>query len=259
MKDVVCEASNVRPVIDEIYVPWYANIDVDSDWDPYASGLGSFTLPLICMIDPTTTNAWLWMMTGPYPAATFEGYLRLAARLYLPQPNNLTPQQVIHDSQYQVRGSIWTNAQPTNVFYRLNPGTSTANPFVSATGTTGWSAPLSGYVVAGVSNQYTFEVYAGFANGSHSPTNRLIFSYDPALLPLEPRICSIRVADGVLHLTLTNLTAGVTNRVERCLDLAQTNGWSMMTNFVSPASTSEISEGANPSWGRAFYRVFSTP
>ena len=54
-----------------------------------------------------------------------------SSSLYPPQPNNLTPQQVIHDSQYQVTGRIWTNAQPTNVFYRLNLGTSTANPLLA--------------------------------------------------------------------------------------------------------------------------------
>lgn len=259
MKEVVCEASNVKPIIDEVYVPWYADMDSSTDWQPYASDLGNCSLPIVCMIDPETTNEWLLRITGPYPAGTFEGYLKLAARLYPPKPNNLTSQQVVHDSQYQVTGRIWTNAQPTNVFYRVNLGTSTANPFVSATGATNWIAPLGSYVVAGVSNQYTFDVYAAFANGSHSPTNRLLFSYDPTPGLLGPRFCSIQVANGVVHLTLADLTVGATNQVERCLALEQTNSWSLVTNFVSTASTSEISDGANPSCGRAFYRVFNVP
>jgi len=259
MKEVVCETSNVKPMIDEVYVPWYVDMDLSAEWEPYASGLGGCTLPIICMIDPETTNAWLLRITGAYPAGTFESYLKLAARLYPPKPNNLTTQQLVHDSQYQVTGRIWTNAQPTSVFYRVNLGTSTTNPFVSAAGATNWIAPLGTSVVAGVSNQYTFDVYAMFANGSQSPTNRLLFSYDPTPGLPQPRFCSIRVADGIVRLTLADLTVGATNQVERCLALERTNSWSLVTNFVSTASTSEISEGASPSRDRAFYRVFNVP
>jgi hypothetical protein len=258
MENTVCEAANVRSVIDEIFVPWNANMDLYTDYVPYASGLGSYTLPLVCMIDPKTTNAWLLRLTGPYAAGTFEGYLRLAARLAPPQASNLVSQQVIDDSHYQVRGHIWTNTQPTGVFYRVNLSTNMVNAFTSATGTTDWTAPLAPHVVAGVSNQYTFDVYARFANGSTSGTNSVVFGYRPATAP-NPRFCIIAVSDGVVHLTLTNLTAEVTNRVERCLDPGQTSCWITVTNFVSTGSRFEIAERVSPSWGGAFYRVSRPP
>jgi hypothetical protein len=259
MENVVCEAAGVRPVIDEIYVPWFANVDLDTDYQAYASGLGSYTLPLICMIDPKTTNAWLLRLTGPYAAGAFEGYLRQAALLYPPQPTNLVNQQVIDDIHYQVMGHIWIKAQPTGVFYRVSIGTNTGNPFVNATGTTDWMAPLAPYLVAGVSNQYTFQIYVKSSSGLTSRTNSLVFDYHPGGASLMPWICSLRVGCGVAHLTLTNLTAGATNRVERALDIGQTNNWSIVTNLVSTGSGGSISEPVNPFWRRAFYRVVSTP
>jgi hypothetical protein len=260
MKNEACEASGVRPVIDEVYVHWFANIDVSTEWQPFAVNLGGFTLPLICMIDPTTTNTWLFRQTGLCTPSTLESRLRLAARACPPKANNLVHQQVIYDSHYKVTGHIWTNAQPTNVFYRVNLGTTTAYPFVSATGTTDWIAGVDSYVVAGVSNQYSLDVYAEFADGSRSPTNRLMFTYEPTATPFAgPQIAFISLRNGVVNMTLTNLTVGDTIQIDRSLDLGSNNGWILVTNFVSAASTSQISEGVSPSWSRAFYRVSRTP
>jgi hypothetical protein len=259
MKNVVCEAGGVRSVIDEIYVPWFSDIDLDTDYRAYASGLTYYSLPLTCMIDPRTTNAWLLRVTGPYAAGAFEGLLRQGASLYPPQPTNLVNQQVIDDLHYQVTGHIWTNALPTGVFYRVNIGTNVVNPFTSAGGTTDWTAPLEPYVVAGSSTQYTFEVYATSANGSTSGTNRLVFHCQPGGAALKPWICSITVGYGVVHLTLTNLTEGATYWIERSLDLGQTNNWTTVTNLVAAESQSEISEPANLFWRSAFYRVCKRP
>jgi hypothetical protein len=107
--------------------------------------------------------------------------------------------------------------------------------------------------------QYAFEVYATSANGATSGTNRLVFHYQPGGAALKPWICSITVGNGVVRLTLTNLTAGATHRVERSLDLGQTNHWTTVTNLVAAGSQSEISDPANPAWKSAFYRVCKSP
>jgi len=258
MKETVCEGANVRPLIDEVYVPWFSDIDVDSDYLPYATNLGGFTLPMSCMIEPRITNSLLWRVTGPYTAGAFEDFLRLGARLAPPQADNLVSEQVIQDIHYQVTGHIWTNVHATGVLYRVTVGTNTAGAFSNATGATNWIAPLAPYVAAGVSNRYTFEVYARFANGTTSGTNRLVFGYQPAVT-LRPSIGSTRVDSGVLHLALTNLTAGMTNRVERCWDLGQTNGWTILTNLVSTGSGSDFAERVDASWRKAFYRISVAP
>jgi len=256
MKNEACEASNVRPVIDEVYVPWFSNIDYSSEWERYAVNLGYFTLPLICMIDPATTNTWLFRQTALCTPSTLESRLRQAARACPPKPNNLVHQQVIRDSHYQVAGHIWTNAQPANVFYRVNPGTATVYPFVNATGTSDWVAGVHPYVAAGVSNQYSFDVYAEFINGSRSPTNRLMFTYLPTP---RPHIAFIGVSNGVVRMTLTNLTMGSTISLERCQALGLTNGWTLVTNLVTAASTGQVTEEVSAARSRAFYRVVTTP
>ena len=62
----VCESLSppVKELIQDRYVPWYCDLDTNADWQPYASGLGTFSLPLICCIDPNTTNQYLDRTTG---------------------------------------------------------------------------------------------------------------------------------------------------------------------------------------------------
>ena len=79
MKNTVCETTSpgVKQLILDSYVPWYCDVDASTEWYPYASGLGSFTLPLICIIDPDQPDACVNRTTGiQYPSAFFQ---RLAA------------------------------------------------------------------------------------------------------------------------------------------------------------------------------------
>ncbi|MEI7902152.1 MAG: thioredoxin family protein, partial [bacterium] len=59
MKGTVCESASVRGVIDADYVCWFCPIDDSTEWYSYAGGLGSFYLPLICVIDPGSPTAYL--------------------------------------------------------------------------------------------------------------------------------------------------------------------------------------------------------
>jgi hypothetical protein len=256
VKNESCEAPSVRPILEEAHVPWFADLDHAIDWQPYKAGLSSYALPLVCVIDPHTTNAWLARRTGLCAAVTLEAFLREALRAYPPQPNNLVDQQVVRVADYEVRGRIWTNAQPTGVFYRVTQGTPAADPFVRAVGTTEWQAALAPYLVLGMSNAYAFEVYAEYASSTPGSTNRLVFHYDPSGTPCPaPQIVSVGVSHQLVHLTLANLTPGVVIELERSRDVGPRNQWILVTNFISGASTSQIVEATDPAWGQAFYRV----
>lgn len=52
MKTDMCERAGIRAVIDPYYVGWYCLVDTSTEHYSYTSGLGSYTLPLICVIDP---------------------------------------------------------------------------------------------------------------------------------------------------------------------------------------------------------------
>jgi len=86
MLNTVCESLSppVKELIQDRYVPWYCDVDTKSDWQPYALGLGSFTLPLICCIDPNTTNQYLARTTGVQTAQAFYDRLLAAARTSRP-------------------------------------------------------------------------------------------------------------------------------------------------------------------------------
>ena len=88
MKFTVCEQTSppVKSVIEEHYIPWYCNLDNSTEWITYASGLGSFTLPLICIIDPFDSENYLDRSTGVQYAEDF--YTRLQS--YIKKKENLS-------------------------------------------------------------------------------------------------------------------------------------------------------------------------
>jgi hypothetical protein len=156
MLNTVCESLSppVKELIQDRYVPWYCDMDTNADWQPYALGLGTFTLPLICCIDPNTTNQYLDRTTGTQTAQDFYDRLLAAAR----------------------------------------------------------------------------------TNG--------------------PRI-QVSLTHGLVSLMITNLTVGITNRVERSFDPSDPGGWSVVSTFVSPATATNWTEVYDPGCPKAFYRISS--
>lgn len=86
MKFTVCEQTSpsVKSLIEQHYIPWYCNVDNSTEWYTYASGLGSFTLPLISIIDPADSNNYLDRTTGVQYANAF--YERLQSHINVNPP-----------------------------------------------------------------------------------------------------------------------------------------------------------------------------
>ena len=56
----MCERASIRQVIDPYYVCWYTVVDDNpAESDAYAAGLGAYTLPLICVINPNDSLHYL--------------------------------------------------------------------------------------------------------------------------------------------------------------------------------------------------------
>jgi hypothetical protein len=74
----VCESASppIRDLIEESYIPWYCDVDYSTEWNDYASGLGSFTLPLICIIDPNDSDDYLDRSTGVQDTQVFYSRLQ---------------------------------------------------------------------------------------------------------------------------------------------------------------------------------------
>ncbi len=79
MKTVVCEAPAVRQLIDSSYVCWYCPVDESDEWHPYATGLGTVYLPMICVIDPGDPTTYLDRSTSSQDTEVFR--LRLLSHL----------------------------------------------------------------------------------------------------------------------------------------------------------------------------------
>lgn len=89
MHNLVCESTNppVRLLIESEYVPWFCNIDFGDDWKPYAVGLTSFPLPLICTIHPTNTATYMDRSVGIQTPVTFHRRLLVKALIQITNAN----------------------------------------------------------------------------------------------------------------------------------------------------------------------------
>jgi hypothetical protein len=158
-------------------VLWESDIDLSSEYVPYASGLGAFSLPLMCFVDPAKPGAFTARYNGLIGAPTFFGDIKAQALKNLPVVVTSLPgiplTNLVNGSftvtgvaqtNAALSGSI-SNASITAVMWRLN-GT---GPFQTATGTNVWSAPVT--LPHGTN---IFESYVQYAGSKNSWTNRVI-------------------------------------------------------------------------------------
>jgi hypothetical protein len=76
MRGTVCETPGIRGIINTNYVCWFCPVDTSSEWYVYANGLGGFTLPLICVIDPGNPTAYLDQSTSVQSPSDFQTRLK---------------------------------------------------------------------------------------------------------------------------------------------------------------------------------------
>ncbi len=72
VRNTVAETPDISEILNDYYICWYCIVDTSTEWYPYASGLGSFTLPLICVIDPADPLVYLDRSTGIVYADAFR-------------------------------------------------------------------------------------------------------------------------------------------------------------------------------------------
>jgi hypothetical protein len=105
MKYTVCETPSVRQVMDTNYVCWFCLVDNSTEWYVYASGLGSFTLPLICVIDPGAATQYLDRSTATQSVSVFKD--RLSSHL----PTNAIAVTPYHTSSFRLRWATQSQVQ----------------------------------------------------------------------------------------------------------------------------------------------------
>lgn len=79
---------------------------------------------------------------------------------------------------------------------------------------------------------------------------------NPRMPPAKTRIAGASIADGAVSLSITNVTAGATNHVLRCGDLAFPL-WSTAGTFTGVSGQMPWTEGISNTTGPTFYRVIS--
>lgn len=73
MRYTACESISppIKDLIEHSFVPWFCDVDNSTEWHVYASDLGSFYLPLICVINPNDQDNYLDRTTGIQNLQTF--------------------------------------------------------------------------------------------------------------------------------------------------------------------------------------------
>ena len=68
-------STSIRSLVENGYVLWYSNCDRQTDASMYASGLGSYTLPLVCILDPKDMSAYVARTTGYQSTSALKSLL----------------------------------------------------------------------------------------------------------------------------------------------------------------------------------------
>jgi hypothetical protein len=95
-------------LIQYAYVAWTCDIDQSTEWVPYANGLGSFALPMICIINPTNGSSYIDRTVGIVPANPL--YARLLNRAPMPG----TVPRIVGLGVTQDVVTLWADALPFN-------------------------------------------------------------------------------------------------------------------------------------------------
>ena len=65
----------VRPLLEADFEVWLCDVDASDQWHPLAVGMGTFDLPLICVVDPQSPEAALARLTGSQSPTDFLAWL----------------------------------------------------------------------------------------------------------------------------------------------------------------------------------------
>lgn len=81
MRFTVCESTGpaIKNLLGQHFILWYCDIEVSTEWYPYASNLGEITLPLISIISTVDQNNYLDRSTAIQDAGNF--YTRLKSHI----------------------------------------------------------------------------------------------------------------------------------------------------------------------------------
>ena len=178
MRTVVCEQSDVKAALKAGYVLWYCDVDYYSnDYWVYTSGLGSFMLPLICIIDPANPSVYQDRTTSTQPANEFFARLISGAGLVVVTFDTQDGGALLNDIYVKPSSAYGALPTPMRVGCAFDGWHTTANdggsPVTAQTTVTIPTAHTlyARWTSAGGASVATFDAQGG----SVSPASRTVF------------------------------------------------------------------------------------
>jgi hypothetical protein len=101
----------IKSLIEQHFVPWFCDIDASAEADSYVTGMGPYSLPLICVIDPNNSDTYLDRTTGAQDLQVLYSRLsQYGSLLYFPHVDTRLPWQteiaIINTSDQTVTGTL---------------------------------------------------------------------------------------------------------------------------------------------------------
>ena len=145
-RTVICERDDVKAALKAGYVLWYCNVDNSSEHVTYLSGIVSYTLPLICIIDPSTPSVYQDRTTGSQTAVAILPRLVGGAGLVM----------VTFDAQNGGASLPSIYAKPGATYGELPAPTRTGYTFAGwNTAASGSGSPVSAQTTVTISSDHT--------------------------------------------------------------------------------------------------------
>jgi hypothetical protein len=219
---------SLRQLLGASCIIWEANIDTTTEWNPYATGLSGWALPLVCFVDPNNPLTYFGpRYTGLFTATLFYVNLQKIIKATMPLCVTNLPAGPLSNHSFTVQGLASTNATLvgsvkgvpiSRVLWRINA----TDTFQPAAGTKTWSAPVS---LAPGDN--TFESYVEYTDGQKSWTNRVV------LTGAGSGPAPVMSLHGAGHDTLLSWPAAAGNFIVQQTESLTASRWQDLTNAAS--------------------------
>jgi hypothetical protein len=144
----------LQQFVNEFLYCWYVDVGKSQDWKKYVTLKGDIGLPILALIDPKN-NRTLNITSGDQSANSMITWCQnvIGPNVY-PKVLSLTPNQIVHQENLLVEGTVSPQLWADKVWFRLDG----VGEFKIANGKTNWSIQIDGLSIG----NHTLEVFVSY-------------------------------------------------------------------------------------------------
>jgi thioredoxin-related protein len=251
MQKTVCEKTspNIKQRIQANFIPWYCDVDSNTEYRTYTDGLGGFTLPLICIINPLDSDNYIDRTTATQTAEDFLVRLQENSNQAPDEPSSSYPEDNANDISTQNTILTWDcSDSDTNdtLVYDIYMGI-TSNPLLVMA-----NQSVSQYTPAELQHSVTYywKVVARDNHGNETVGPIWQFTTSDICYSQEELNDAVALAEAAKDLIISEKDAIISeyetmiNNCPMAYTVTLTEGWHMMSAINKTATPVTDPEGA---------------